>query len=111
MHEIADLFGRAYQFTGYALDMSYTPFWNAIKSFACAWIAIGIMSYTPDEDTQFKPRISLAATVLFMLCIMELARVMTGIAAGVSPFVSLILLMLAWRLHVAKGNVANIRAA
>lgn len=111
MHEWAHFFERLIEYLGTVWDISYVPTWNFIKSFACAWIAGSIMRFKPDENTQFKFRVTVSATALFVLCIMELARVVTGVSTGVSPFVSLILLMLAYRLHIAKGNVSQLKAA
>lgn len=111
MHEWAHFFDKLFDFAAYLWQVSYTPLWNMLKSSACGWIAVSIMRFKPSDETRFKPRVTLTATALFMLCIMELSRVITGIATGVSPFVSLILLMIAYRLHVAKGNVSHITPA
>lgn len=111
MHEWAHFFDTLADYIGYVWDISYVPLWNMIKTFACGWIASSIMRFTPDPGMEFKAKVSLSATIIFMLCIMELSRVLTGLSVGVSPFISLLLLMIAYRLHVAQGNVANLRAA
>lgn len=94
-----------------AWTMSHAPTWNFIKSFSCGWIAASIMRFKPCEGMAYKPAMSMAATLLFVLCIMELARVITGIASGVPPFVSITLLITAYRLHRARGNIANLCSA
>lgn len=111
MHEWMHFFDRLFDYLNLLWEISYVPLWNFIKSFSCAWIAASIMRYQPDEGTRFKFRVTLSATALFVLCIMELSRVMTGVANGVSPFISLIMLMIAYRLHVAGGNVSQLKAA
>ncbi len=109
MAELTNFFEWVVRYLTFALEVSYAPALSLIKSAACFWIAASIMRFKPDPGMQFKVSASLAATALFVLCIMEIARVVMGVVSGVSPFVSLIILILAYRLHVAKGNISNIR--
>lgn len=104
-------FGHLFDWLAMLYDVGYVPLWNLVKTAACGWIATSIVRFKMEPDMSFKIRETLAATALFVLCIMELSRVFTGISVGVSPFVSLILMWLAYRLHWAKGNIANLRLA
>lgn len=107
----AYFFSHLVDYLALLYDVSYVPIWNFVKTFSCGWIAMSIMRFKPEPDMKFKFRVSLNATLVFMLCIMELSRVMTGLSVGVSPFVSLLLLMFGHRLHTAKGNMSNVRLA
>ncbi len=98
-------------YLGFLYDISYVPLWNFVKTGACSWIAMSIMRFQKDDDMQVKWKATISATIVFMLCIMELSRVLTGVSVGVSPFVSLLLAMFAYRMHVAKGNISSVRLA
>lgn len=100
-----------WSYLGMVYDVSYVPIWNFVKTAACGWIATSILRFQREDGMNFKFKATLSATVVFMLCIMELSRVVTGVSTGVSPFVSLLLLMFAQRLHHAKGNISNVRLA
>ena len=111
MSSWASWFGHLFDWLSTIYDVGYVPIWNFVKTAACGWIATSILRFKMEPDMVFKFRETLTATALFMLCIMELCRVVTGVSVGVSPFISLIMLMLAHRLHVAGGNISKLRLA
>lgn len=106
-----NFFSHLWAYLGMVYDISYVPFWNFVKTASCGWIAMSIMRFQKEDHMQFKFKATMSATLVFMLCIMELSRVVTGVSTGVSPFVSLLLLMFAYRLHSAKGNISNVKLA
>lgn len=111
MHEWVIFFRYLYDFLCAVYDVTNVPAWNALKSFSCVWIATSILRFHKPDDMEYKFHVSLSATAIFILCIMELSRVMTGVSQGVSPFMAMLLFMFARRLHVAGGNISNFRIA
>lgn len=111
MHEVQSFLDLIAATVAYAYDSTSSPSWNMVKTFACGWIATNILRFKPSPAMQYRVGSSLTATSLFVLCIMELAREFTGAAMGISPFVSLILLIIAYRLQLAGGNVSKLTLA
>lgn len=111
MPEVQSLIDLITSAAGYVYDATSSPSWNMVKTFACGWIATNILRFKPSPEMRYRVGSSITATALFVLCIMELAREFTGSSPGVSPFVSLILLIIAYRLQLVGGNVSKLTLA
>lgn len=111
MPEVQSLLDLITNAAGYVYDATSSPSWNMVKTFACGWIATNILRFKPAPEMRYRVGSSMTATALFVLCIMELAREFTGSSPGVSPFVSMILLILAYRLQLAGGNISKLTLA
>lgn len=111
MPEVQSLIDLITHAAAYVYDATSSPSWNMVKTFACGWIATNILRFKPSPEMRYRVGSSVTATALFVLCIMELAREFTGSSPGVSPFVSLILLIIAYRLQLVGGNVSKLTLA
>ena len=104
----SNFLAHLWEYLGMLFNMSNGPAWGLLRTAACGWIAVSILRFVPEEGMRFRLGTTASATFIFIMCIMELSRVMTGLAIGVSPFISCIMIWFARLLHQAKGNVSKI---
>ena len=78
-----------------------------LEMFACGWIVFSLARFRPTESMNFHLGKSTFAASLLSLCLMNLMGIAAGISQPTSPFVICILLLAAWRIHRAKGNIGK----
>ncbi|MCY1389898.1 hypothetical protein D9M71_47080 [compost metagenome] len=77
------------------------------EMFACGWIVCSLTRFRPTEGMNFHLGKSTFAAALLSLCLMNLMGIAAGISQPTNPFVIGILLLAAWRIHRARGNIGR----